>query len=177
MHYLEQDRIRAQEAYVDHPDTQSNLLYLQANGKLHEALATAMNGNLDPELAIKAEEVSRARDEFNQAHGMGYGTNHPAYITAQRAFELATNAYEAKIDGIMTGLSTLVRHDEIVLKLIEDEEARTLTNANLEAITNRAYVALKRDVEDAAHCGRFAAPGDRTGGGGKATHRTRRGRS
>ena len=147
MHYLEQDRIRAQEAYVDHSDTQSNLLYLQANGKLHDALATAMNGNLDPELAIKAEDLSRIRDEFTHATELGYGPSNPVYLSAQKALEVASNAYEAKIVGIMTGLDALVKHDRRMLDLIASEENRTLTNANLEAITNRAYISLMRDVE------------------------------
>ena len=147
MRALELDRIRAQEDFEDHFDTQSNLLSLQTRGLLHEALATAITRNLDPELAIKAEDVSRARDEFTQAQGLGYGTNHPMYLTAQRALEVASNAYEARIQGIMTGLDSLVNHDRRLLSLIETEESNTVTRANLEAITNRAYVSLMRDVE------------------------------
>jgi capsular exopolysaccharide synthesis family protein len=147
MRALELDRIRAQEDFEDHFDTQSNLLSLQTKGLLHEALATAITRNLDPELAIKAEDVSRARDEFTQAQGLGYGTNHPMYLTAQRALDVASNAYEARIQGIMTGLDALVNHDRRLLDLIETEESNTVTRANLEAITNRAYVSLMRDVE------------------------------
>jgi len=147
MRALEMDRIRAQEDFEDHFDTQSNLLSLQAKGLLHEALATAIGRNLDPELAIKAEDVSRARGDFTQAQNVGYGTNHPYYLTAQRALEVASNAYEARISGIMTGLDSLVNHDRRVLDLIEAAENRTVTQANLEAITNRAYISLMRDVE------------------------------
>jgi capsular exopolysaccharide synthesis family protein len=148
MRILETRRIEARLDYEDHHETLTNLLDLQARGALEGALGTAIARNLDPELSLKAEEVARARDEFTQAQFLGYGPDHPTYVTAKRAFEMATNAYEAKIDGIMTGLATLVRHDEHVLNLIEDTEALTRTNANLEAITNRAYVSLKRDVEN-----------------------------
>ena len=73
---------------------------------------------------------------------MGYGTNHETYVTALRALEKATNAYEAKVAGIMTGLETLVGHDRRLLTSISNEEYTTRNNANLEAATNRAYFSL-----------------------------------
>jgi capsular exopolysaccharide synthesis family protein len=148
MRLLEDHRILAQEDYEDHYDTLSNLLVLQSNGLLREALATALGRNLDPELAIKAADVSRARDEFTQAENLGYGTNHPMYLAAKRALEVATNAYDARIDGIMTGLNSLVNHDRRVLNFIESEEDKTLTKLNQASITNSEYVSLKRDVEN-----------------------------
>jgi hypothetical protein len=103
---------------------------------------------VDPELLTKAADVSHARDEFNAAQYLGYGTSNVAYVTALRALEAATNAYEAKIAGIMKGLETLVVHDRRLLNLISNEEYTTRNNANLEAATNRAYFSLKRDVEN-----------------------------
>jgi capsular exopolysaccharide synthesis family protein len=147
MRELELNRIRAKEDYEDHFDTQSNLLRLQADHRLHEALATAVGPHLDPELAIKAEDVSRARDEFTHVMGVGYGTDHPNYQAALQALMVASNAYEARIQGIMTGLDALVNHDRRLLDIIEAEEEKTVTKANLSAITNRAYVSLMRKVE------------------------------
>jgi len=149
MHILENRRIDAKQDYAADFDIRSNLLVLQSNNLLREALGTAMGrSGLDPELAIKAADLSRARDAFTQAQNLGYGTNHPMYLTYQRALEVASNAYEAKIEGIMTGLDARVNHDWRVLKLIEEDEESTLTRANWESITNRAYLSLMRDAEN-----------------------------
>ena len=86
MRILENHRIDAQEEYEDHFDTLSNLLVLQSNGLLHEALATAMGRNLDPELAIKAADVSRARDEFTQAAELGLRHQPPHVFGCPKGF-------------------------------------------------------------------------------------------
>ncbi|MGA2555525.1 MAG: Wzz/FepE/Etk N-terminal domain-containing protein [Verrucomicrobiota bacterium] len=57
---LENRRIDAQVDYQDHSDTLSNLLLLQSNNLLREALSTTMGRSLDPELAIKASDFSHA---------------------------------------------------------------------------------------------------------------------
>ncbi len=145
---LEMRRIDAQEDYDSHYDALTNLLYLQTNGLLREALGTFIIRDLDPELTIRATDVSRARDEFTQAQNLGYGPTHPMYKAALKGWDDATNAYQHKIDGIMTGLTTYVQHARHLLDLIQEQESRTRTNANLEAITNRAYVSLKRSVEN-----------------------------
>jgi capsular exopolysaccharide synthesis family protein len=143
----ERARIDAEAKYEDDYDNWTNLLALQTNGLLETALGTALR-NVDPELLTKAADVSHARDEFNAAQYLGYGTSNVAYVTALRALEAATNAYEAKIAGIMKGLETLVVHDRRLLNLISNEEYTTRNNANLEAAANRAYFSLKRDVEN-----------------------------
>jgi capsular exopolysaccharide synthesis family protein len=104
--------------------------------------------NLDPELAIRAAEVARTRDEFTQVQGSGYGPGHPQYTAAKNALEQATSAYDAKIAGIMIGLGDLVNQNSNLLQLIVREEGITKTNAQLEYITNRRYVELKREVEN-----------------------------
>jgi capsular exopolysaccharide synthesis family protein len=146
--FLEERRIAAEADYQSHHETLTNLLDLQSKGQLEGALATVVERNLDPELNTKVEEVARTRDEFNQAKGLGYGPTHPAYITAKNAYEVATKSYEDKIAGIMTGWQSLVNQNSNLLRLIENEENLARTNANLEAMTNRAYVALTRDVEN-----------------------------
>jgi capsular exopolysaccharide synthesis family protein len=146
--YLESRRITAEAEYQMNHETLTNLLDLQSKGLLEGALATAVPRNLDPELNTKVEEVARTLDELNQAKGMGYGPTHPAFITAQKAYEVATNAYENKIAGIMTGWESLVNQNSNLLRLIENEENQARTNANLEAQTNRTYIALGRDVEN-----------------------------
>jgi len=103
---LENRRIFAEGDYEEDFDTLSNLLVLQSSNLLHEALATATGRNLDPELAIKASDLSRARDEFTHAQSMGYGPSNDVYKAAANALTVASNAYEARIDGIMTGLKT-----------------------------------------------------------------------
>ena len=145
---LEMRRIDAQEDYDSHFDALTNLLALQGSNLLREALGTFIIRDLDPELAIRAQDVSRARDQFTEAQHLGYGTNHDMYKTALKGYQDATNAYQAKMDGIMVGLTTYVRHAHHLLDLIEKEENITRTNANLEAITNRLYVSLKRSVEN-----------------------------
>jgi capsular exopolysaccharide synthesis family protein len=148
MRALENRRIDARWDYQDHSDTQSNLLILQTNGLLREALGTAMYRNLDPELAIKASDLSRAKNQFTEAQNMGYGPEHRMYVTALRDLEQASNAYEEKIKGIMVGLASLVNHDRGLLELIENEENRTKADAIQEAISNRDYVSAKRDLEN-----------------------------
>jgi len=145
--FLESRRIEAEAEYQMHHETLTNLLDLQSKGSLEGALATAMERNLDPELTIKAEEVARTRDEFNQAQVV-YGPTHPAYITAQKAYEVATNAYAMKIAGIMTGLDSLVNQNSNLLRTVENEENLARTNANLEMSANREYIALNREVEN-----------------------------
>jgi len=144
---LEMRRIDAEQEYQINYETLTNLLDLQSKGLLEGAIATAMERNLDPELTIKAEEVARTRDEFNQAQIL-YGPANPAYITAQKAYQVATNAYEMKIAGIMTGMESRVNQNSNLLRIVENAVSLAKTNANLEAITNRAYVALKRETEN-----------------------------
>jgi len=146
MRALEMRRIDAQEDYQDHADTLTNLLALQAGNQLDEALATAMTHNLDPELPAKAADFARAKSDFTQAQNLGYGTNHPTYVAAQKSLEVAAKAYHDRIDGIMTGLKSVVNHDRRLLDWIASEEDRTKMNVNLEAITNREYVTLNREV-------------------------------
>ena len=67
-------------------------------------------------MSIKAADVSRAKDDIHPGRELGYGTNHPTYMTALKALEEATNAYEAKIEGIMAGLEALVNHDRRVAR-------------------------------------------------------------
>jgi len=148
MRALENRRIDARWDYQDHSDTQSNLLILQSNKVLREALGTAMYRNLDPELAIKAADLSRARNQFTEAQNMGYGPEHRMYVTALRDLEQASNAYDEKINGIMIGLAALVNHDRRLLELIESEENRTKADAIKETISNRDYVSAKRDLEN-----------------------------
>jgi capsular exopolysaccharide synthesis family protein len=62
--------------------------------------------------------------------------------------EEASNAYNARIEGVMVGFDRTVKHDKGLLDFIENSESRTKTNAIQEAIANHDYVATKRDVEN-----------------------------
>ncbi len=144
---LESRRIDAEVDYRDHSDTQSNLLLLQSSNLLSEALGTAIGRALDPELAIKAADLSRAKYEFTQAKN-AYGPDHDIYKSALKNLEDASNTYNARIKGVMVGLDATVRHDKGLLEFIESDETRTKSNAIQEAIANGGYVAAKRDVEN-----------------------------
>ena len=145
---LEIRRMKAEEDYQRHFQTLTNLLDLQSKGLLPGALATALEGTSDPELAIRAEEVARARVEVTHAMGLGFGPENPTLIAAQKALQAATTAYEAKIAGIMKGLENLVNQNSNILQLIVTEEADTKARAQLEYITNSVYSNLKREVEN-----------------------------
>ena len=145
---LEGRRIETEADYQKHHETLIKLEELQSSNLLEGAIATAMERDLDPELPIKAAEVARTKDEFTQAKGMGFGPDNPQYNAAQKAYEQATNAYEDKITGIMNGLRSLVNQNSNLLQLIVTEEGQERTNANLEAITNRAYVELSHEVDN-----------------------------
>ena len=148
MEELEMRRMKAEADYQLHFQTLTNLLALQAKGQLADAMATAIEGTPDPELTIRADQVARARDGFTAAQGLGFGPDNPNYIAAQKALQDATNAYEAKIDGIMLGLKTLVNQNSNILQYIVNKEAETKATAQKEYATNRAYVDLKGEVEN-----------------------------
>ena len=141
-------RIDAQVDYRDHFDTLSNLYLLKSNNLLREALGTAFGRNLDPELAIKAADLSRARSDFTLVTNGNFGPENEQYKGALRNLEQASNAYEARIEGVMTGLEAQVRHDESLLNFIQGEENHTKTNAILEAVADRQYDDAKRDLEN-----------------------------
>jgi capsular exopolysaccharide synthesis family protein len=145
---LEIRRMKAEADYQEHYQSLTNLLYLQSKGLLEGAMATAIAGGLDPELTIRVEAVVRARDQYTQASGVGFGPDNPTLIAAQKALQEATNAYEAKIAGIMTGLESRVNQDSNLLQFIVKEEADTKASAQLEAITNSVYLNLKREVDN-----------------------------
>ena len=147
MRGLEIRRIDAQVDYQDHFDTLSNLYLLKSSNLLHEALGTAFGRSLDPELAIKAADVSRTRSDFIQATNL-YGPDHEQYKAALKNLEQASDAYEARIEGVMTGLEAQVKHDRSLLEFIQNEENQTKTNAILEAVADRKYDDKKRDLEN-----------------------------
>jgi succinoglycan biosynthesis transport protein ExoP len=148
MRGLEIRRIDSTVDYQDHFDTLSNLYLLKSNNLLREALGTAFGRNLDPELAIKAADLSRARSDFTLVTNGNFGPENEQYKGALRNLEQASDAYEARIEGVMTGLEAQVKHDESLLNFIQGEENRTKTNAILEAVTDRQYDDKKRDLEN-----------------------------
>jgi capsular exopolysaccharide synthesis family protein len=148
MRGLESRRMDSQVDYQDHFNILSNLNLLKSKDLLREALGTAFGRNLDPELSIKASDLSRAKSDFIQVTNIGYGPEHDQYKAALRNLEQANNAYEARIEGVMVGLETQVNHDKSVLAFIQNEEDRTKTNAIMEAITDREYDDTKRDLEN-----------------------------
>ena len=147
---LELRRLEAKVELNEQSNTLYNLLTLQSNGQaaLEAALGTTLYRNLDPELATKAEEVSRARLAFTVASQTGYGISNNMYRAAWQDYHDATNAYETKVAGIMSGLASIVNHDRRVLDEIEAYEDQIKTDARNESITNAAYVGLKRDMEN-----------------------------
>jgi capsular exopolysaccharide synthesis family protein len=77
-----------------------------------------------------------------------YGPDHDQYKAALKNLEQASDAYEARIEGVMTGLEAQVKHDRSLLEFIQNEENQTKTNAILEAVADRKYDDKKRDLEN-----------------------------
>jgi capsular exopolysaccharide synthesis family protein len=148
---MEIRRLEAKVELNEQSNTLHNLQSIESTGgraALEAALGTTLYRSLDPELGTKAEDVSRARQAFTMASKSGYGPNNPIYQAAIKDYEDATNAYEAKVTGIMSGLTSIVNHDQRVLDEIEAYEDKIKQDARDESITNAPYVGLKRDIEN-----------------------------
>ena len=139
-------RVLAKADFLEYSNILYNLNLLPTN-ELAGALSTAYARQTDSELVDLAERVQQAKAKMVQAEH-DYGVENPPYKTAKQQLEDAQTAYQAKINGVMSGIRTRVNQDQGFLQLIEQEVDVITTNKNMEAQRNRPYYRAKADVEE-----------------------------
>jgi capsular exopolysaccharide synthesis family protein len=139
-------RVLAKADFLEYSNILFNLNLLPTN-ELAGALSTAYARQTDSELVDLAERVQQAKAKMVQAEH-DYGVENPPYKTAKQQLEDAQVAYQAKINGVMSGIRTRVNEDQGYLHLIQQEVDEITTNKNLEAQRNRPYYRAKADVEE-----------------------------